>query len=88
MQKLFQDYSNHVINIQLRRELNQSPERNGQKLIVHKAEQTITITYITKVQTPTRTNGETNTPLLGVLGLYQLAMHLKLLSELTFLLPD
>lgn len=40
-----------------------------------------------EVQTPTTTNGETNRPLLGVLGLYQLAVHLKLLSELNFLLP-
>lgn len=40
-----------------------------------------------EVQTPTRTNGETNAPLLGVLGLHQLAVHLELLSELIFLLP-
>lgn len=67
---------------------NQSPKKNGQKIIVHKPEQTITITYITKVQTPARTNGETNTSLLGVLGLDQLAVHLKLLSELIFFLTE
>lgn len=67
---------------------NQSPERNGQKVIVHKTEETITIAYITKVQILTRTNGESNTPLLGVTGLYQLAVHLKLTSELTFLLDQ
>lgn len=65
---------------------NQSPERNGQNVTVHETEKTIKITYITKVQIPTRTNGETNTPLLRVIGLYQLAVHLKLPSELTSLL--